>query len=89
MTETLKIFCHEIARLLLPNLIPVFSGIALIPMFSGTALKPVFSGTALKHYIPLIFLAPAVLESNWEKKLMLFSMMDFTTCRLACFAYLT
>lgn len=59
MTETLKIFCHEIARLLLPNLIPVFS---------GTALKPVFSGTALKHYIPLIFLAPAVLESNWEKK---------------------
>lgn len=27
------------------------------------------SGTALKHYIPLIFLAPAVLESNWEKNL--------------------
>lgn len=26
-----------------------------------------FSGTAFKHYIPLIFLAPAVLESNWEK----------------------
>lgn len=49
VTETLKVFCHEIARLLVPNLIPMFSG------------------TAFKHYIPLIFLAPAVLESNWEK----------------------
>lgn len=72
VTETLKVFCHEMARLnLVPNLIPMLSG------------------TAFKHYIPLIFLAPAVLECNWEKKLMLFSMMDFNTCRLACFAYLT